>query len=448
MRHFTKLLVRKRKVIALAVVAAAVTVAGGIFLHRHLNPAPASDGPLLRAEDLVGKWRLVRAGGQPPTESWIYTREMDIAADGTWTAKQRGYGPLRGMTQTCGGTWSLADGVVTYTNGGPEKLKSQVKLESGCLIVDSDFNMGMSKKGPAVTGEYERPSATDPKEKEDLVAAMKFVKVPRGTFWMGWDSKNKQSKQVEIKEDFELAAYTVMQWQWQELMGNNPSDFSRNGPNSGSVPYDDEDLRRFPVENVTWDNTQAFLKKLNEREKGKGWLYRLPREAEWEYACRGAATTKEECSFDFYLDKPTNHLSAKDANFAQPRPAGNDGGFFAAFGSNVTVKVGSYAPNKLGLYDMHGNVQQWCEDLAHPNGTERVMRATWAAGRRSATANSRRFGSITAASELPGLRPAASDNLVRCVNGKRDIGKEKRASSFSRLKISNKYDVPLSYPTT
>ena len=312
----------------------------------------------VRAEDLVGKWRLVRAGGQPPAEMWIYSREIDIAADGTWTATQRGAGQLRGMNQNCGGTWSLADGVVTYTNGGADSLKSQVRVESGRLIVEPDFKMGMVKTGPAVAGEYERPSPKGPKDNEDLIAAMKFVKVPGGTFWMGWDSDNKQNRQVQIEQDFELAAYTVTQGQWQELMGNNPSAFSR-------LPYDAEDLQRFPVENVSWNDVQEFLKKLNEREKGKGRLYRLPTEAEWEYACRGAATSREECSFDFYLDKPTNELSPKLANFNHQ--------------NDVTVKVGSYPPNKLGLYDMHGNVQQWCDDLEDPKGTERMTRGgNWA----------------------------------------------------------------------
>ena len=311
---------RKRKVIALAVVVAAVTVAGGIFLYRHLYPAPASDRPLVRAEDLVGKWRLVRAGATShrivdlfPGDGHRRGRHLD--------GKTKGDRSLAGMTQTCGGTWSLEDGVVTYTNGEPEKFKSGVKLESGRLVVDPDFKMGMTKKGPPVTGEYERPSDR-PKEKEDLVAAMKFVKVPKGTFWMGWDSDKKESKQVEIKEDFELAAYTVMQWQWQELMGNNPSDFSLKGPNSGMVPYDDEDVRRFPVENVSWDDVQEFLKKLNEREKGKGWLYRLPSEAEWEYACRARPRPRRNVpSTSTWTSRPTSFPPRTPTSPSRGRPA-------------------------------------------------------------------------------------------------------------------------------
>jgi formylglycine-generating enzyme required for sulfatase activity len=211
------------------------------------------------------------------------------------------------------------------------------------------------------------------KNKEDsLIVAMKFIKLPKGTFWMGWDSDKKKCKQVEIQEDFEMAAYTVTQEQWQVVMGNNPSWFSRQGENKIKVKdIADADLKRFPVENVTWQQVQQFLKVLNEREQGKGWLYRLPTEAWWEYACRNAATAKEDCSFDFYFDQPTNNLSSKQANFNGGFPAGP-----APPGPNLgrPTPVGSYAPNKLGFYDMHGNVWQWCADTYAPGSSYRVVR--------------------------------------------------------------------------
>jgi formylglycine-generating enzyme required for sulfatase activity len=208
-------------------------------------------------------------------------------------------------------------------------------------------------------------------QEDPLIAGMKFVHVPKGMFWMSKDGKNAQV-QVAIKEDFELAAYTVTQEQWQAVMGDNPSYFSRNGKGKEQVKdVSDEDLKRFPVENVSWNDVQAFLQKLNAQQKGKGWLYRLPSEAEWEYACRGAATSKEECSFDFYLEKPTNDLSWGQANFWSENPAGN-----GKKGEPLkrTTKVGSYAPNKLGLHDMHGNVWQWCADLYDGTGSDRVIR--------------------------------------------------------------------------
>ncbi len=122
---------------------------------------------------------------------------------------------------------------------------------------------------------------------------------------------------------------------------------------------------------VRWDDAKAFIKKLNERERGGGFIYRLPTEAEWEYACRGGATSEEECSYYFYFDKPTNDLSSKQANFNGNEPFGK-GDKGPDLGR--TTKVGSYAPNKLGLYDMHGNVWQWCEDLYDCKGYDRVYR--------------------------------------------------------------------------
>ena len=120
---------------------------------------------------------------------------------------------------------------------------------------------------------------------------MTFVRLPKGTFYMGWDGTKKGVK-TEIKEDFELAVHAVTQGQWQAVMGHNPSFFSRQGKGSNSVLYiSEEELNLFPVEQVSWDDAQEFLKKLNEKERGRGWLYRLPTVAEWEYACRGGAAS-------------------------------------------------------------------------------------------------------------------------------------------------------------
>jgi formylglycine-generating enzyme required for sulfatase activity len=207
----------------------------------------------------------------------------------------------------------------------------------------------------------------DPPKPKDGPLGIKFVPLPKGTFYMGWDSKNKRTTKTEIKDDFEIAVNTVTQDQWQELMGNNPSYFSRAGAGKDKVKdIKDEDLKQFPVDTVSWDDAQNFIKKLNEQEKGKGWLYRLPKEAEWEYACRSGATSEEECSYDFYLAKPTNDLSSKEGNFDGNKPGGKaDKGPFL----ERTTKVGSYAPNKLGLDDMHGNVWQWCVDLYDPKAS-------------------------------------------------------------------------------
>src|SRR5205085_1344123 len=99
---------------------------------------------------------------------------------------------------------------------------------------------------------------------------------------------NPGDKKVEIAHDFYLGVYEVTQEEWQAVTGLNPSFFSRPGDGKDRLEgIAEADLKRFPVEQVSWDDAQAFLTRLNARAKKPGWVYRLPKEAEWEYACRG-----------------------------------------------------------------------------------------------------------------------------------------------------------------
>ena len=171
---------------------------------------------------------------------------------------------------------------------------------------------------------------------------IEFVRISAGTFMMGSPTSEKDrdadetQHKVTISKDFYLGKYEVTQGQWKAVMGNNPSRFSSCGDDC-------------PVEQVSWDDVQEFIKKLNAKDSG---TYRLPTEAEWEYAARAGTTTP-------FGIGDGNNLSSSQANFDGNYPYGN-----AAKGKYLekTVSVGSYSPNAWGLYDMHGNVWEWCAD--------------------------------------------------------------------------------------
>jgi formylglycine-generating enzyme required for sulfatase activity len=189
---------------------------------------------------------------------------------------------------------------------------------------------------------------------------MEFVLVPRGVGWLGGGGGKPGTIQVRIRRSFYLGATEVTQKQWQAVMGSNPSYFSREGHGHSYIEaLSDDEADRMPVEDVEWEKAQTFLTTLNRLYGQKGWEYRLPREVEWEYACRGGPSASPEGSeFDYYLGVPTNELGAGDANIS-------------ATGLSRPCPVASYAPNRLGLYDMHGNVAELCHDLIAESGAGR-----------------------------------------------------------------------------
>ena len=181
---------------------------------------------------------------------------------------------------------------------------------------------------------------------------MDFVLVRGGRFPMGGGKGKLGDSEVEIST-FYLGKYEITQEQWQRLTKENPSFFRRGGRGDAAVKdVPDSELKQFPVEMVSWTDAKNFIRLLNNRDRVNGWFYRLPKIAEWEYACRGGLSADpQNYSFDFYLDKPMNSLSPGTANFDAPADSGR------------TCKVGSYLPNSLGLYDMHGNVAEWCDQF-------------------------------------------------------------------------------------
>ena len=196
---------------------------------------------------------------------------------------------------------------------------------------------------------------------------MEFVGIPPGEFLMGSTSRHTANDErsvtrVRISKGFYLGKYEVTQAEWQAVMGSNPSRFSGCG--------------RCPVEKVSWEDVQVFIGRLNARSGGE--RYRLPTEAEWEYAARAGTTTATYAG-----DVTEQHRNDSVVNR------------IAWYGKNSgdrTQPVGQKAPNPWGLYDMLGNVFEWVQDWYGPypggavtdptgpgSGSKRVMRGgSWA----------------------------------------------------------------------
>ncbi len=222
----------------------------------------------------------------------------------------------------------------------------------------------------SILGDLPEP-ATHQKEITNSIG-MRFVLIPAGSFTMGshispeevarrygGKPENYIDEQpphhVEITKPFYLQTTEVTQWQWEWVMRNNPVS-----SNSG---FRGDDL---PAIGVSWFDAQELIRRLNRLEALN--KHRLPTEAEWEYACRANTTTP------FFTGEC---ISTDQANYNGEYP-----GIICPKGTyrNCTVKVASFQPNSWGLYDMHGNVMEWCQDwygdypsdsVADPKGPEK-----------------------------------------------------------------------------
>jgi sulfatase modifying factor 1 len=189
---------------------------------------------------------------------------------------------------------------------------------------------------------------------ERAVAGIPLCWCPAGRFLMGSPPNEAERRpdedqvEVSLTKGFWMAKYELTQGQWKQIAGKLP------GESTAELP-DGDDL---PVGNVNFAEAEEFCKKLAERAHASGdlpagWEFRLPTEAQWEYACRAGTTTATA-----FGDK----LGSKQANFKGKQYNGAEQG--PSLGR--AAKVGSYPPNAWGLHDMHGNTFEWCRDWYHP----------------------------------------------------------------------------------
>lgn len=230
-------------------------------------------------------------------------------------------------------TLIIVTGIVTYYYLNHSRFK--ITSSAGNIVYEVDIKT--DKTWAIAKGEED--TFFDP------ITGMEFVRVPGGSFEMGdlflnGDNDEKYIRTVHL-DKFWLGKYEVTQGQWMKCMGSNPSHF-KNGDN-------------YPVEEVSWNDVQGFIEKLNNRNNTN--TFRLPSEAEWEYAARscgkkmeyaGTSDVNELYRYANFCDKNCNKKGKTKSQ--------NDG-------YKNTAPVGSYKPNELGIYDMSGNVFEWCEDI-------------------------------------------------------------------------------------
>jgi formylglycine-generating enzyme required for sulfatase activity len=293
----------------------------------------------------------------------------------------------------------------TDRDGVPDKSDKCVEVAGnlnmeGCPDSDHDLIPDHNDKCPYERGELSSQGCPPPDR-------MNLVYIKGGSFMMGGELEVDESPKHKVTvDDFYLGKYEVTQAEWRSVMGSDPPKLYNKGCN------------QCPVEQVSWDDVQQFIKRLNQQT---GRNYRLPTEAEWEYAA-GNADKRTKYSWGNASPTTSNggNLADETVRKELPRCPSVISGYNDRYAS--TAPVGSYKPNELNLYDMTGNVWEWCSDWYSPdyyrnspsinpkgpvNGTKRAIRGgSWYSDLMDCRVTNRNCGDVDKSTNLIGFRLA------------------------------------------
>lgn len=304
-----------------------------IEFAEKLVPPPAPPPPPPPPDELIKEGRLLLDNGKCEEAIKIYRQLETMVSDYSKFIKD-----YERAQQLCkkGGNGGIKNGedelkkIREHLNYYRALVKTYESLDLDKAIQYQEIICRVDKSAEALIKLKDLKLARENKNKGSQIGENKpkvgieFIKIHAGVFNMGsangWNNE-KPVHQVRISQDFEIGKYEVKQEEWNAVMGSNPSRFIGNNN---------------PVENVSWDEIQDFIKRLNDLEDG--YRYRLPYEAEWEYAARAGS-----------MEDFSGNLDAM--------------AWYEKNSGNTTHPVGQKQPNAWGLYDMQGNVLEWIQDL-------------------------------------------------------------------------------------